>query len=288
MAKYNPQLTAPSTTDKNYIHTSAGGYNSCIHVANGSVLPNCVGFAWGRWRSLLGKDPKLSRNNAESWWGTNDGYKRGQTPKLGAVMCWRKGVVGVEADGAGHVAIVEQINADGSVVTSNSAWNGARFYTKTLKPPYSLGGSYVFQGFIYLPVEYDNEPPKEDKPASSGKTYTVKQGDAMYKIAAAHGVTLEALIAANPQIENPDLIHAGEVLNIPAGNAQNAPQELEEGDKVRMTKGAPVYGSSGQFSAWVYDTALYVREVSGSRVVVSTQKTGDITGAVDKKYLTKI
>lgn len=43
-----------------------------------------------------------------------------------------------------------------------------------------------------------------------------------------------------------------------------------------------------KFSSWIYDSTLYVREISGDRVVISTQKTGDITGAVDKKYLNKI
>ena len=39
---YTPRLTAPSTTDKHWIHTSGGGYNSCIRI-NGtySCLPNC-------------------------------------------------------------------------------------------------------------------------------------------------------------------------------------------------------------------------------------------------------
>jgi len=59
------------------------------------------------------------------------------------------------------------------------------------------------------------------------------------------------------------------------------------GDKVKLTQGAPVYGKSYKFSSWVYNCTLFVRSVSGSRVVVSTQKTGAVTGAVDKKYLTK-
>lgn len=281
MAKFKPRFTAPNSNNNYY-------YKNNPYYQSGYGLPNCTCYAFGRfWELLGGSKPTLSLRNAESWWKENDGYKRGQTPKLGAVICWRKGVVGVEEDGAGHVAIVEQINADGSIVTSNSAWKGALFYTQTLKPPYALGGTYVLQGFIYPPKEFD-EAPKEDKPASSGKTYTVQQGDTMWEIAEAHGVTLEALIKANPQIENPDIIHVGEVLNIPAGGAQNAPQELKEGDKVKMAKGAPVYDSSVTFSPWVYDSVLYVRELSGNRAVVSTQKTGAITGAVDKKYLTKI
>lgn len=58
------------------------------------------------------------------------------------------------------------------------------------------------------------------------------------------------------------------------------------GDRVKMKDGAPIYDGGGLFAKWVYGTALYVREISGSRVVVSTQKNGAVTGAVDVKYLT--
>ena len=154
--KYTPRLTAPAATDKNYLHYLwGGGYNHCLYIGNKSCLPNCVGYAWGRWRELLGENPKLSIQNAEQWWTHKDGYERGQTPKLGAVICWRKGSATNSKDGAGHVAIVEQINQDGSIVTSNSGYKSTRFYLKTLKPPYSLGGSYTLQGFIYIPINYE-------------------------------------------------------------------------------------------------------------------------------------
>lgn len=73
---------------------------------------------------------------------------------------------------------------------------------------------------------------------------------------------------------------------LPAGGTAAA--SLAVGDKVKLTSNAPVYGSSTKFSSWVYSSTLYVREISGNRIVISTQKTGAITGAVDKKYLTKI
>lgn len=152
---YSPRLVAPSASDANWRHTSVGGKNSCILIANGSVLPNCVGYAWGRWIELLGHAPKLSRGNAENWYGYNDGYDRGNKPKLGAVICWRKGLAGNAADGAGHVAIVEQIKADGTVVTSNSGYGGTRFWIQTIKPPYNIGTNYHFQGFIYNPTVKD-------------------------------------------------------------------------------------------------------------------------------------
>lgn len=68
----------------------------------------------------------------------------------------------------------------------------------------------------------------------------------------------------------------------------SAAASLAVGDKVKMASNAPVYGGNTKFSSWVYSSTLYVREISGNRVVISTQKTGAITGAVDKKYLTKI
>lgn len=63
---------------------------------------------------------------------------------------------------------------------------------------------------------------------------------------------------------------------------------LVVGDKVKMAANAPIYGKTTKFSSWVYQTTLYVREINGSRVVVSTKSTGAVTGAVDKKYLTKM
>ncbi len=68
----------------------------------------------------------------------------------------------------------------------------------------------------------------------------------------------------------------------------SAAASLAVGDKVKLASNAPVYGSSTKFSSWVYTSTLYVREISGNRIVISTQKTGAVTGAVDKKYLTKV
>lgn len=160
MAEYYPRLSAPSTSDKNYISTLYGGYDECIVInkSTGSCLPNCVGYAWGRWREILLRSPSLSRNNAEVWYTyLSDGYKRGQTPKLGAVICWRSGSASSAADGRGHVMIVEQINPDGTITVSGSDYSGRYFYTKKLTGPkykFSATSSLVFQGFIYPPVDF--------------------------------------------------------------------------------------------------------------------------------------
>lgn len=75
--------------------------------------------------------------------------------------------------------------------------------------------------------------------------------------------------------------------NEPAGSEPIAPTFVV-GEKVRLDNGAPVYGTNVKFASWVYNTDLYVRQINGDKVVVSTLKTGAVTGSVDKKYLNKL
>lgn len=184
--QFKQRTSAPSTTDKYWIHTSNGGLNECIEINNsGSCLPNCVGYAWGRFYEITGNRPKLSRANAENWYGyTSDGYKRSQTPVQGAVICWRKGQAGNGADGAGHVAIVEEVKSNGDVVTSNSAYGGTRFYMKTVTKSsgYHIGSAYVFQGFI-LPPGTTASTGGIDTTPFQPSTSAIKEGDEV-KIAA--------------------------------------------------------------------------------------------------------
>ena len=51
--------------------------------------------------------------------------------------------------------------------------------------------------------------------ASAASSHTVVSGDTFWKIAMKYQVGCSEIIAANPQIKNPDLIYPGEILNIP-------------------------------------------------------------------------
>lgn len=154
MSNFIPRLDSDGLSSSDYYNTNNPFYKS------GWGLPNCTCYAWGRFwecQGVEGTRPTLSLNNAEDWWGyTADGYQRGNTPKVGAVICWRKGQVGNDSDGAGHVGIVEVVNDDGTIVTSESGHNDYYFRNKTRNPtPNWDGGDYTFQGFIYNPVVFD-------------------------------------------------------------------------------------------------------------------------------------
>jgi spore coat assembly protein SafA len=59
----------------------------------------------------------------------------------------------------------------------------------------------------------------------ASSNYTVRSGDTLSSIAQQHGVSASALINANPQISNPNLIYPGQSINIPGGSGGTpAPQ----------------------------------------------------------------
>lgn len=169
MPKYIKRTTCPDKNSKYYNLDNV--FKKCGYgmFQNGG---NCTCYAWGRWYELLGKKPKLCTRNAERWYKyTADGYKRGVIPKLGAVAVWAKGEADRDTDGVGHVAIVEEIYSDGSILTSNSAWKSKLYYTKKFEKGYKLAG-YRFLGFIYPPVEYEQTNTYSYR---VGATYTLQE-----------------------------------------------------------------------------------------------------------------
>lgn len=82
-------------------------------------------------------------------------------------------------------------------------------------------GWWVYAGqVLYVPSgsSYNYYSPVSYQPVSYsyGSTYVVRWGDTLAKIAGYYGVTVNDLLAANPQVWNPSWIYAGQVINIPA------------------------------------------------------------------------
>jgi LysM repeat protein len=51
--------------------------------------------------------------------------------------------------------------------------------------------------------------------STGGATYTVVSGDTLSGIANTHDTTVDAILAANPSITNPDFITPGKVITLP-------------------------------------------------------------------------
>lgn len=151
------RTTQPTEKDKYYVLSSCGGYAKGIAGSSGGkmVIPNCAGYAACRFNEynntgFMKYFPYW--RNAEYFYedGKKQGLKVGSTPKVGAILCW-EGI----GSAAGHVAFVEDVKPDGSIITSESAWNGTAFYTMHRYRESGNWGmnakAYKFTGFIYSP-----------------------------------------------------------------------------------------------------------------------------------------
>lgn len=175
VAEYKARTTKPQKGNKYYTTMGAGGFSPCIvgspQDSDCNVLANCVGYAVGRFNEIGEQDgcKYLRSINAENMANVakQQGLEVSDKPTLGACVVWAKGQVGNSNDGAGHVAIVEQINPDGSIVTSESGYGCKNpFWTTTRKAGgnWGAGNDYKFIGFIKNPAVQIGETAEPAKP----------------------------------------------------------------------------------------------------------------------------
>lgn len=315
---FKPRLTRPEAGNKYYITKASGGWSDAIKGkpadALCNTLSNCVGYAYGRFNEIGGYGccKYLRPVNAENFIQFAGGLAVGQEPKLGACMVWRKGATLNGSDGAGHVAIVEQIISATEIVTSESGYGSKTpFWTKRRKKGagnWGAGSGYTFLGFIYNPAVSGSTTttPAPNPPTTGGATEALKYkvGQMVQSLAKKHYTSSNAatgknckpceakVTAINPGSKHPYHVVGtsvyGWVDEDDIAATASADAALAVGDRVKMDKSATIYGTMRKFAAWVYAAKLYVRGIDGNRVVVSTLKSGAITGAVDKKHLTKV
>lgn len=70
---------------------------------------------------------------------------------------------------------------------------------------------------VPAPVYVAPPPPPVVMPSGCGPAVTVRPGDTLAVIAARCGTSMGALMSANPQIYNPNVIHVGQVIRMPWG-----------------------------------------------------------------------
>lgn len=157
---YKPRFSEPAKSSM-YYYGNQNIYHACgmgmQHKKNGVMgyYGNCTAYAWGRMWELTGARYTGFCGNAEDMFeaAKKCGLKTGNTPKLGSFIIWASGSVKNSADGCGHIACVEQINADGSIVVSESGWNSYLFKVEAIPKPYKRY-DYKLLGFVYCDIDF--------------------------------------------------------------------------------------------------------------------------------------
>jgi LysM repeat protein len=76
-------------------------------------------------------------------------------------------------------------------------------------------------------------PPTDSFDSFENDVYHIQSGDTLSEIALEHGTSVEEIMAINPDIQDPNLIYAGNDLNLPEGSVFpdfNSPQEMPNAD----------------------------------------------------------
>lgn len=170
MATFTPRL------NDNGILNNPKWYDENIFYQSGYGMPNCTCYAWGRFWEESNDDPNdmsnkptaLPTGDGGQWWEQNlnsGAYPSGYIPNVGAVICFSD-----NNGGAGHVAIVEEIDNNGNLACSNSAYGGTYFFLSTVNLLDGYNWShYTFQGFIYNPIFPIPIPPTPESESKKSK-----------------------------------------------------------------------------------------------------------------------
>ena len=104
---------------------------------------------------------------------------------------------------------MEHVVKSGESLGKIAAANGTTVSAILAANPQIDDPARIFPGEVF-------KIPGEGEPEAAG-SYIVRSGDSMRRIASHFGVTVGALVAANPQIDDPDRIRPGQLLHLPGG-----------------------------------------------------------------------
>lgn len=249
-----------------------------------NVLPNCTGYAIGRFNEIIGKGNckyYFGAGNANTFYknASKYGCESGPTPQAGAIICWDK------QGSAGHVAVVENVSADGKTITiSESGWSypsSSPVGTYTLnygtgnwstgknsngKSYWMDSSKYSFQGFIYNPILVPPNNPGPTWPTntdtSRGGAYTEQQAQQIVYETKTADITHAVVRTAD---------YSGSLNKTKTTNLLSYPSLVESpfvmvkiGNYTFGTYSAEAYGSGVKIDYPNYVTSLNVVKINGS------------------------
>lgn len=158
---FTRRTTAPESWNNYYYNAAYNPYTYETYVRNADLIGECTWYVWGRAYEILGYRPNISNRYAKDFYAYNlnsGAYPYGNEPKLGAIACFAPHN---HAAWTGHVAIVEAVGGDGSVILSEYNFKGVHVFSSDRYLNPTEARTWV-QGYIYLrpddPVIPDHIP----------------------------------------------------------------------------------------------------------------------------------
>lgn len=155
-----------------------------ITLENNILTGQCVGYANGRFNEIIGKKKCVYQLtcNAENFIERAKalGLKISKEPTLGGILVWQKGTL-KKSDGAGHVAVVEEIISKNEILTSESGYGHfafKNFHRKNNNGRWGIGAGYQYRGCIVNPAVTTKKP--VSKAVKVGDMVKVRKGANVY------------------------------------------------------------------------------------------------------------
>lgn len=202
------------------------------------------------------------------------------TPEKGDIVCYNWDDATQPNDGyADHIGVVESVNkSKKTFVVIEGNMSGGVVGRRTV----AFGWGYI-RGFARpkyakaTNTTQESTKPQESQNTGSqtaSKTYTVKSGDNLTKIANKYNTTVQVLVDLNG-IKDKNLIYVGQVLKLPGTSG------FIKGCKVRVKKSATTYATGEKIASFVKGSTYTVIQVGSGKCllggIMSWVKNSDLT-----------
>ncbi len=188
-----------------YLGTNGSGGSSSDSNSSGSSSSDSASSGSSSSGNVSSGVPADSENEEETVSYEEAVSDRIQAAPSGSTIVMEKGVTALSN------STMKELLKKGDVSLKLEFTYQDKEYVIIIPAGAALDNDIPWYGPLYLAQHFGNSA--GTAASETGETYEVKSGDSMSKIAAACNMTLQQLLAKNPQIKDPDKIAVGQKIN---------------------------------------------------------------------------